>query len=161
MGYSLRGCNESDMTKATLHARRSYPTNLKLGAEGLGRCPRLQHHFREGAAGRLLQASPGLLENQAGFASVARVSRTQRCPAVPQPAVSRAAARGGVFHLYLIKSSNAAVCESRVTHKNGYQINVYGCVCLSIYTRVHRFIGIFRPTTVINLIQSLQPGLIY
>ena len=45
MGYSLRGCNESDTTKAALHARRSYPTNLKLGAEGLGRCPRLQHEL--------------------------------------------------------------------------------------------------------------------
>ena len=39
MGYSLWGCNKSDTTEATLHARRSYPTNLKLGAEGLGRCP--------------------------------------------------------------------------------------------------------------------------
>ena len=135
MGYSLPGCNESDTTKATLHARRSYPTNLKLGAEGLGRCPRLQHHFREGAAGRLLQASPGLLENQAGFASVARVSRTQRCPAVPQPAASRAAARGGVFHLYLIKSSNVAVCESQGNAQEWIPDKcIWMCVSIYIYT---------------------------
>lgn len=33
-------------------------------------------------------------------------------------------------------------------------------VCASVYTCMHTFTGIFSSTTVINLIQSLQPGLI-
>lgn len=49
-----------------------------------------------------------------------------------------------------------------VRHKDGYQLNVYVCVCAYLYIHAGtQLLGFFRPTTVINPTQSLQPGLIY
>ena len=38
--------------------------------------------------------------------------------------------------------------------ENRYQVYIYVCVCVCVCV-------ILRPTTVINLVQSLRPGLIY
>ena len=55
-----------------------------------------------------------------------------------------------------------AVYELQCNAENGYQINVYACVRVCIYIHTHAQVyWYFEAHCVINLIQSLQPSLIY